>query len=1018
MHWSLGPVCRPGVVALGLWLGLLGGAPASAGARPAFTASERALCDRYLAVCEHAVDAFAPLWRDAPGMPNAGFFDFSQYDNWKRKGYGGLVTIPGNGMVALAYAVLLTETDKDTFGQQRVPRATLLERAVKAIRWCCLTSADAPTPHPYLSDTDQRLLDGAHWRRTLGFRADIAGYLTVAVAVLWDHLDKDTRDLFEAVAAGGAARERQVRVWNANRGGNHDQVKQDLSSTVGAAYLFPTHKGARLFRQAVVAAGIDMVSTEHDRARAAVAEGKPVADWAEGWNLYPDYSSDHHHRASVWYGGDMLFEGRCYVEILARATGANVPATYTYPGNGFDGVCEWLKALCLAEGALAHPHGAEYDSYYGAGLLAFCYGATVNQDPVAAALEHQAASLLQRHTRAVGQYDYHRGSWAKAAMAYLMHRHHAPAAEPMALADALQALEGTRHYERQRCVVHRTRDKWVSFSWGSSTGAPGTERPCGFVVPQRQSAQASAPLIYCDRYSLTGDLDAETRPSRARVLLRRLIGAPVWALGLFVAGVVAQVLLLVRPMWRRRRWARRARLAVGAALCALLATALAGALESAKQESTAHTAYAFHRSDDGFSTAGWFRRGPVVQHQAFFSFAAGPCATWVVLRAVDDTRAKWSGMRTEFFAREGLAAELQCAYQGGKRRLAGISKQQSPWWCVNDRLGMVVLGGTGEVRSRRNIGENWARTKRYRDLATTLSVSRVKSTRAYAGAVVADVGAVLYVETPAQQVAECLADTRDISPQLPDGWRGLTAPVPGQPGTRLLAVANLYGEAAEEELRLSFPQGAPVLREATQIEGSTALATLRLAALGSLRETLAWYVTVLDGASVVARRRAPHRVELQPSAADRSSRVRLRYAGAAAERVVVRDAAGAVVAEAAGAKARDEGVECTVRGTVVVAALGGAADRVGPAVQIQHIQARGDTLIVSVHADDQSGVANVALYCDDVLVGEKAAPPYDWAWPAAKGWHRVHAVATDGAARPNAFTSFARTVCVGTEAAQ
>ncbi|MBL7223892.1 MAG: hypothetical protein ISS72_08565, partial [Candidatus Brocadiae bacterium] len=587
MDGSFAHGCRAGTVAVGLWLALLAAAPASAGARAPFAGPERELCERYLAVCEHAVDAFAPLWRDVPSMPNAGFFDFTQYDNWGRDGYGGLVTIPGNGMVALAYAVLLTETDKDAFGQQRVPRAALLGRAIKAIRWCCLTSAYVPTPHPYLPDTDERLLDGAHWRRPLGFRADILGYLTVAVAVLWDHLDADTRGLFEA-------------------------------------------------------AGIDMVSTEHDRARAAVAEGKPVAEWAEGWNLYPDYSSDHHQRASVWYGGDLLFEGRCYVELLARSTGAPVPATYTYPGNGFDGACEWLKTLCLAEGAFAHPHGAEYDSYYGAGLLAFCYGATVKKDPVAAALEHQAAALLQRHTRAVGQYDYHRGSWAKAALAYLMHRHHAPAAEPMALADALQALEGTRHYERQRGVVHRTRDKWASFSWGSSTDAPGTENPCGFVVPQRQSAEAAAPLVYCDRHSLTGDLDAETTPSRTRMLLRRLTGAPAWAVGLCVACAVAAV-LLARPAWRRQRWALGAQASLGVALCALLATGLAGGLERAKQPSEAHTAYTFQRSDDGFSTAGWFRRGPVVQHQAFFSFDAGPCVTWVVLRAADDLRVKWSG---------------------------------------------------------------------------------------------------------------------------------------------------------------------------------------------------------------------------------------------------------------------------------------------------------------------------------------------------------------------------------------
>ena len=73
--------------------------------------------------------------------------------------------------------------------------------------------------------------------------------------------------------------------------------------------------------------------------------------------------------------------GRLYVEILARLQGTTTPETFTYAGNGFDGVLDWTKRLCLPCGEPMSVHGMEYDAYYGAGLLAFCYGAVLKRDP-------------------------------------------------------------------------------------------------------------------------------------------------------------------------------------------------------------------------------------------------------------------------------------------------------------------------------------------------------------------------------------------------------------------------------------------------------------------------------------------------------------------------------------------------------------------------------------------------------------------------------------------------------------
>ena len=478
-----------------------------------------ALCKQYLAVVDSAVDRFEPLWKDdSSRVPDSGYYDFSRYDTWGPKWYAPEITVPGTGMVVFCYSVLLGETDQATFGKSRVPRAVLLDHAVKAIRWCCLTSAYVERPHPFPvpGGYKRRIKDGS-WVRPHGHRTDVMGWLTVGTMRLWKHLDAKTRRLVEQTMIGAAPRERLVRRWSFGQGGNHDIVKQDMASTIGAAFMFPQRSDAPVYLNVIRAGGVDLVSTEHDRACRVVADGKPIAQWARGWNLYPDYSSDHHGWAQVWYGGDLLFEGRCYAEFMSRLAGRKVPEVFTYDGNGFDGVLAWHKVLCLPEGEPASVHGMEYDAYYGAGLLAYCYGATVKKDPVSAALEERAAGLLRRHTRAVGVYDYHRNSWAKAAAAYLMHRLRGPRAEPAPFRRAWASLDGAYHYRWQRNLIHRDAARWAAFSWGS-TSSTRKVSPCGFVVPARGLASDLEPLVYFHPRSLTGKVSvtaAGKAPARA-----------------------------------------------------------------------------------------------------------------------------------------------------------------------------------------------------------------------------------------------------------------------------------------------------------------------------------------------------------------------------------------------------------------------------------------------------------------------------------------------------------------------
>ncbi|MFC1806383.1 hypothetical protein ACFL09_05315 [Planctomycetota bacterium] len=90
--------------------------------------SEGELKQLYLDVVEHGVTVFEPLWvDDSERVPGSGFFDFSRYKDWGPRWYAAEITVPGNGMIVFCYSVLLTETDKEFFTDQRIPRAQLLE---------------------------------------------------------------------------------------------------------------------------------------------------------------------------------------------------------------------------------------------------------------------------------------------------------------------------------------------------------------------------------------------------------------------------------------------------------------------------------------------------------------------------------------------------------------------------------------------------------------------------------------------------------------------------------------------------------------------------------------------------------------------------------------------------------------------------------------------------------------------------------------------------------------------------
>ncbi len=923
--------------------------------RPQAGMTEKQLTELYLGIVEEAVTVFEPLWvDDSKRIPNSGFFDFRKYDDWTPayKGYAGIITIPGNGLVDFCYAILLTETDKTHFTSKKIPRAVLLKHALQSIRWCCLTSVYVKNPYTYIyEDTAPQFLEGKYWRREFGYRADEVGFLTLAAAKLWDKLDAEARRLVEEVMIGGAPKERLARTWEPPQGGNQDQVKQDLSSTVGAAFLFPQRPDQKLYWDIVALNGLDMVSTVHDYARTGIVEGKPVNELAKGWNLYQDYASDHHGWAQIWYGCDKLYEGYWYVDLLSRLYGRRMPETYTYPGNGFDGVLDRVKILCLPEGEPASVHGMEYDSYYGSGLLGYLYGSVLKKDPVSAALEEKAALLLQKNSRAIHIYDYHRNNWAKAALAYLTHKHGGGRAEPLPFEKAWQALGGTFHHPWWQNLWHRDSRKLASFSWGTISskgehfGGAGSG-VCGYVIPARLADPAPEPLVYLHPHSITGEFEVTD-------------GA-----GLKTRGPLPSDI------------------------------------------------YRFTRDETQFHTAGRMASGPVEQRTAFFSFPEGPCVFINMFKANDRARLDWSGVPVYYYSRPGMTSSRNYFDAAGERRLEQPYKGRSSWWCVNDLLGAAFVGGTGEVEIQRTVGRNWARTDAYKDKCDTIFVSGIKGQELQPGEACGELAAVFYPETDHAAVEAASRKLQEATLNLPAGWKGLVIPENrGSVPRRHLAVANLDGQLSQASLNLSFEEGAPVLSVASFIQGRTGTTPLALERFGILGETITVYAEIGAPSPVEARRVSLGRYLFRPTAGEKAT-VKLNFHQYAGPFQIV-DSAGKILQELA-ASAQGSPIAFEIdREAVVINKKEVDADDVGPAVEIGDISVREDGRVsLRIEAGDQSGIQSVEVFQDGKTVATISAAPWAWAgWPS-KGYHTFYVIARDSSPKGNTRTSAARTIKV------
>ena len=87
----------------------------------------------------------------------------------------------------------------------------------------------------------------------------------------------------------------------------------------------------------------------------------------------------------------------------------------------------------------------------------------------------------------------------------------------------------------------------------------------------------------------------------------------------------------------------------------------------------------------------------------------------------------------------------------------------------------------------------------------------------------------------------------------------------------------------------------------------------------------------------------------------------------------------------------------TIHGSVVITFDSDELeDSIPPFVEVSKPVSEADgKLLISVIANDQSNIANVTLYQDDVPLGKQDKPPYKWHIRPTENFHTFKALAVD-----------------------
>lgn len=261
-----------------------------------------------------------------------------------------------------------------------------------------------------------------------------------------------------------------------------------------AVGMFPNHPNAAAWRLKLIEFCMNTLSTAQDKNDPTQVDGKPVRDWMVTANIHEDYTIENHGAYHFCYMACPLHSLAWGFEGLVGGGQAAPDALFHH----YQDVWRWVKRSYVGEGRFAYLSGKDWPRYaYG---LSFVLPATVAAqlrfgDPDARRMERDRIALLEREQiiNSDGSFyggrftrnilagrtaEYETDTYANLALCYLLHRHGKTPA-PTDSEKLRQRLAGSWSSPQSGWVFGRSTKLFASFSWRNLSGV----HPIGLFIP-------------------------------------------------------------------------------------------------------------------------------------------------------------------------------------------------------------------------------------------------------------------------------------------------------------------------------------------------------------------------------------------------------------------------------------------------------------------------------------------------------------------------------------------------------
>ena len=550
-----------------------------------------------------------------------------------------------------------------------------------------------------------------------------------------------------------------------------------------AAALYPEEKNAQAWTLRCKQFAMNTYSVDADLYRKDpvkdLVDGKPIADWYIGGNLFPDYALENHnffHTSYLNIPIQEMSESLLAYKAVQNQTKPTFPIPNALKHNVKNVWNSMLKEFIMADGILAMPNGNDWSMYIYDELGTYSALACIYRDPDALMLESMVLKYakMRQATTTDGSFllnpDVAERRMAVTArrlvFAYLYHDYF-PTSGMVATkwADFSKQHEATKLLPYNGIIRSSNENKYVTFSWFQSQDGTSYKSYMGMVSPNdMNNSNLIFPLKTGNMGNFTGYTDVSGYTRNASLVSNTYAMFP-------------------------KSFSTTGKLSV----------TTSSMLKYLSFYSTPGNATIYHEDLVGSVSGTMTKDGGLMQ-----------------------------GITTDVLTQPTRTLY----YAGGSVSSNGstISTIPGNWVNVDNVYGMVVNGGSGIAFGEKELSTSVYVSRLYGSYTTT-------SKTFTSGQVVFSRSSIVYPKVTAattQKLAE-----KEKYPTVATGWKATAAEDPD--GRRYLLISN-FRSTLSSAVTLSYSQGAPAFDRVTTVTDSTGTASFNCMTNSSANNELYGFV--------------------------------------------------------------------------------------------------------------------------------------------------------------------------------